>query len=141
MIYKFYNKELNDTVTEFFLPDEDSVRRKMGRLLTIQSLKDKGYLTLGVVYVDKESYLNARLNDSVEEYLYMDRQEQETKSQFRRGEISYLVTMRTLEGIQDYKWTLLKKINRQVRRLVREDFSVNNEIALMLYDQYLQATL
>ena len=36
--------------------------------------------------------------------------------------------------IDDFKWTCLSKLEQQVRRLVREDFTVQNEIALQLYD-------
>ena len=138
MIYKFYNKELDDMQTEFFLPDT-SLRRLAERLLTIQCLKERGYLVMGVVYVDKESYLNARLNSTVEEYLYMDRQEQDTKMKFRTGQMSQDVAWKTLEMIQDHKWTLLKTIHLQIRRMVKDDFSVENEIALMLHDEYLKA--
>lgn len=138
MIYKFYNKETEDIVTEFFLPS-DSLRRVAERLLTIQSYKEKGYLVMGVVYVDKESYLNARLNDTVEEYVYMDRQEQDTKRKFRMGQMNEDTAWKTLEMIQDHKWTLLKRIHMQIRRMVREDFTVENEIALMLHDEYLKA--
>lgn len=140
MIYKFYNKELDDMTTEFFLPDEN-LRRVAERLLTIQCLKDRGYLVMGVVYVDKESYLNARLNDTVEEYLYMDKQERETKRNYRCGHMSADVAVKTLEMIRDHKWTVLKKLHMQIRRMNREDFSINNEIALMLHDEYLKAIL
>lgn len=138
MIYKFYSEENQDMVTEFFLPD-DCLKRVMGRLLTIQSYKDRGYLIMGVVFVDEESYLNARLNDTVEEYLYMDREEQDTKRKFRTGQMSEEVALETLELIQDHKWTLLKKIHSQIRRMNRKDFSVHNEIAIMLHDEYLKA--
>ena len=140
MIYRFYNKELDDMITEFFLPD-DCLRRVAERLLTIQCHKEKGYLVMGVIYVDKESYLNARLNDTVEEYLYMDRQERDVKANYRRGDMNQDVAIKTLEMIQDHKWTILKRIHLQIRRMNREDFSVNNEIALMLHDEYLKAIL
>lgn len=140
MIYRLYNKELSDYVTEFFLPD-DCLKRMMTRLLTIQSYKEKGFEIAGILYVDKEAYLNARLNNTVEEYLYEDRLEQETRYKFRTGQMTRDVYLDTMKLIQDYKWTCLKKIDMQIRRLIREDFSVENEIALQLYDQYLKAML
>lgn len=140
MIYKFYNKELNICETEFFLPD-DSFNRVMTRLLTIASYKEKGSQIAGVLYVDKEAYLNARLNATVEDYIYEDKMEQETRTKYRCGKIDRDVYLDTLRMIQDFKWTCLKKIDMQIRRMVREDFDVDNEIALQLYDQYLQAVL
>lgn len=140
MIYKFYTKETDTYETEFFLPD-DSLQRLMFRLMTIASYKEKGSQVAGVLYVDKEAYLNARLNATVEDYLYEDRAEQETKRKFKSGEMDREVYLETMKCIQDFKWTCLKKLDSQIRRMVREDFDVENEIALQLYDQYLQALL
>lgn len=140
MIYKLYSKELDDYTTEFFLPD-DSLRRILERQLSLACYKERGYRVAGVLYVDKEAYLNARLADTVEDYLYEDRLEQETRYKFRTGQMDRDTYLNTMKMIQDYKWTCLKKIDMQIRRLVREDFDVENEIALQLYDQYLQAIL
>lgn len=140
MIYKMYSKELENYTTEFFLPDE-SLKRLAYRLLTLADYKERGYRIAGVLYVNKESYLNARLTNTVEDYLYEDRLEREVKDQFRRGQMDREVYLNTMRGIQDFKWTCLKKIDMQIRRMVREDIDIENEIALALYDQYLQAIL
>lgn len=138
MIYKLYNAGINDLHTEFFLPDAD-LKRVGYRLLTLASLKEKGYEVIGLIKVDKETYLNARLSDTVQEYLYLDREENETRAQYRKGLVKPEVALKTLEMIQDMKWTLLKKLSFQIRRLIREDFEVYNEVALQLYDQYIKA--
>lgn len=138
MIYKFYNKEHDIYQTEFFLPDE-TFQRLMTRLLTIASYKEKGSQIAGVLYVDKEAYLNARLNATVKDYIYEDRAEQEVRAKYRKGQMDRDVYLDTMKLIQDFKWTCLKKIDMQIRRMVREDFDVENEIALQLYDQYIQA--
>lgn len=140
MIYSFYNKGTNTYEKEFFLPD-DNFQRLMFRLLTIASYKEKGSQIAGVLYVDKESYLNARLTATVEDYIYEDQMEQETRRKYKCGQLDRDVYLDTLKMIQDFKWTCLKKIDMQIRRMVREDFDVENEIALQLYDQYLQAIL
>lgn len=140
MIYKMYSEELENYTTEFFLPDE-SLKRLAYRLLTLADYKERGYRIAGVLYVNKESYLNARLTNTVEDYLYEDRLEREVKNQFRRGQMDREVYLNTMRGIQDFKWTCLKKIDMQIRRMVREDMDIENEIALALYDQYLQAIL
>lgn len=140
MIYKMYSEELENYTTEFFLPDE-SLKRLAYRLLTIADYKERGYKVAGVLYVDKEAYLNARLANTVEDYLYEDRLEREVKDKFRRGQMNREVYLDTMKAIQDFKWTCLKKIDFQIRRMVREDFDVENEIALQLYDQYLKAIL
>ena len=140
MIYKFYNRGTDTYETEFFLPD-DTFQRTVYRLLTIASYKEKGSQIAGVLYVDKESYLNARLTATVEDYIYEDQMEQETRRKYKCGQLDRDVYLDTLKMIQDFKWTCLKKIDMQIRRMVREDFDVENEIALQLYDQYLQAIL
>ena len=140
MIYKFYNRGTDTYETEFFLPD-DTFQRTVYRLLTIASYKEKGSQIAGVLYVDKESYLNARLTATVEDYIYEDQMEQETRRKYKCGQLERDVYLDTLKMIQDFKWTCLKKIDMQIRRMVREDFDVENEIALQLYDQYLQAIL
>lgn len=139
MIYKLYRKDPEDMVTEFFLPDNP--KRKVRRLASLASYKKEGYLVFGIMYVDKESYLNARLTATVEDYIYEDQMEQETRRKYKYGQINKDVYLDTLKLIQDFKWTCLKKIDMQIRRMVREDFDVENEIALQLYDQYLQAIL
>lgn len=140
MIYKMVRKDPEDKVTLFFLPD-DSLRRLLERHLELASMKEQGYLIMGIAYVDKATYLNQRLNNTVEEYLYMDREEQDVRFKLKFHEMDRDVAIKTLEMIQDHKWTLLKKLGSQVRRLIREDFDVENEIAIQLYDQYLKALL
>lgn len=140
MIYKMYSEELENYTMEFFLPDE-SLKRLAYRLLTLADYKERGYRIAGVLYVDKEAYLNARLANTVEDYLYEDRLEREVKDKFRRGQMNREVYLDTMKAIQDFKWTCLKKIDFQIRRMVREDMDIENEIALALYDQYLQVIL
>lgn len=141
MIYRLV-KSTGEEETLFYLPEKDCdnpFRRKMYRLLDLQSYKQAGYEVFGVLYVDKETYLNARLDYRVKEYCQLDRDEQDTKR--RRLEMNPEVYLQTLEMIQDLKWTVLKQISMNMRRLIREDFTVYNEIGIQLYDQYLQAIL
>lgn len=140
MIYKLYSKELENYTTEFFLPDE-SLKRLATRLLTLADYKERGYQVAGVLYVDKEAYLNARLADTVEDFLYEDRCEKETRNKYRAGQMDKDVYLDTMRMIQDFKWTCLKKLDMQIRRMMREGFNIENEIALQLYDQYIKAIL
>lgn len=140
MIYKMVRRDPEDKVTLFFLPD-DSLRRVLERQLQLASMKEQGYLTIGIAYVDKETYLNQRLNETVKEYLYLDESEYDTKMKYRRGEITRETALKTLEMINDHEWTLLKVMASQIRRLIREDFDVENEIAIQLYDKYCKALL
>ena len=140
MIYKLYNGATGDYTTEFFLPD-DSARRILERHLTLASYKERGYRVAGILYVDKEAYLNARLTNVVEEYLYEEKCEREAKYKFKNGLMSRDVYLDTMRMIQDYKWTCLKRIDINVRRMIREDYNIENEIALQLYDEYLKAMM
>ena len=139
MIYRLFNEELNDTEVAFFLPD--NARRRLERALALQAMKEKGYLVVGMMYVDKETYLNARLTETVNEYKLMNDQEKEIREAFARGENSYRTTLRSLEIVQERQWSLLKKINRQIDRIINEELEVKNEIAIQLNDQYLKAIL
>lgn len=140
MIYKFYNRNIDDMATEFFLPDE-SLARYFKRLATIQSYKENCYQIAGILYVSQEAYLNARLTSYVEEYCYLDAKERETRRQYRRNELDAEVALKTIEMYEDSKWTKLKQISSVVRRLINNDYDVENEIALQLYDQYVKAML
>lgn len=140
MIYKLQRENPEDMVTKFFLPD-DSLSGYFNRLAELSQMRENGYLVMGIAYVDKQTYLNERLNETVREYLYMDNSEEDTKWKYRCGEMTREVALKTLEMINDHKWTLLKVMASQIRRLMREDFDVDNEIAIQLYDQYCKALL
>ena len=144
MIYKLENTSTADEVMSFYLPERgddcnDLFRRKVKRILDLRSYKNSGYIITGVLYVDKETYLNARLDAVVADYCKTDKHEQEVRLNRHMYKSETLHT--TLEMIQDYKWTCLKQLSSLVRRLQREDFDINNEIALMLYDKYLESIL
>lgn len=82
----------------------------------------------------KVTYLNARLNESVREYCENEDYRKEVVGQYHRSVISNQVFFDTMRVIDDFKWTCLKKIEMQVRRIIREDFDVQNEVALQLFD-------
>ena len=138
MIYKMVNTKGEEEVL-FFLPevDEDKLKRKLARLLEVQSYKNNGWSVFGVLYVDKETYLNARIDYKVKEYCHLDISEQETRQ--KRNTMIPEVYYQTMQMIQDSKWCCLKCIAMNIRRCIREDFDVFNEIGIQLYDQYLQA--
>ena len=144
MIYSFYREGegMEDSfffLHKFFLPDT-TWERKHDRKMELAQLKKEGYQIAGVLYVDKESYLNARLNYHVAEYIYEDNLEQKYKLKLKCGEITPEVFDDTILMSEDYKWTKMKQIALTMRRLMREDFEIENEVAIQLYDQYLKAT-
>ena len=102
MIYRLV-KSTGEEETLFFLPeiDEDRFRRKMCRLLELQSYKSQGYEVYGILYVDKETYLNARLDYRVKEYCQLDQSERDTR--LRQREMTSETYLLTIEMIQDQK--------------------------------------
>lgn len=138
-VVKLKHEDLG-VITEFFLPNT-SLERKFERWTRMSDLKNEGYVVLATVFVDKETYLNLKVNQTIEDYCYEDNLEQEYKVKYRRGEVSRDVYIDTMKGIQDYKWTCLKKLDMQMRRLFREDFDCWNEIAIQLYDQFLKGIM
>ena len=139
--YEVVKLRLEDSViTEYFLP-MTSLERKLDRWSRMNELKSSGYVVLATVFVDKETYLNLRINDTVGDYCYQDKLEQEYRVKYRHDEIDREVYIDTMKAIQDYKWTCLKKLDMQMRRLFREDFDCYNEIAVQLYDQFLKGIM
>ena len=139
MIYRLENADIEDAIFKFFLPErgsecEDLIRRKIWRHHQINECKSQGYIVTGVMYVDKETYLNARLNEVVKDYCYLDRIEQEERATIYSRE----VLRQTMAIIHEQKMSKMKVIASLVRRLHSEDLDVHNEIAIMLYDRYLQ---
>ena len=133
MIYKFRRPQEDDYVTEIFLPDKCLID-KLQRLKTLSEYSKNGYVCAGFVAVDKETYLNARLNETVKEYCDNEAYRRDTQERYYQNSLSNKVYFETMRLIDDFKWTCLSKLEQQVRRLVREDFTVQNEIALQLYD-------
>ena len=120
-------------MTEFFLPEKCLID-KLQRLKTLSEYSKNGYVCAGFVAVDKETYLNARLNETVKEYCDNEAYRRDTQERYYQNSLSNKVYFETMRLIDDFKWTCLSKLEQQVRRLVREDFTVQNEIALQLYD-------
>lgn len=141
IIYKLINSN-DEEVILFFLPEKNTdevLKRKTYRLLTLQSYKSQGYSVYAVAYVDKETYLNAKLDERVKEYCYVDKYEREFRE--RRYEVSPEVYFDTIQCCEDNKWTALKQISMIIRRLIREDLDIQNEIGIQLYDQYVQTVM
>lgn len=139
--YEVVKLRLDDSViTEYFLP-RTSLERKIDRWSRMCDLKSEGYVVLATVFVDKETYLNLRINDTVADYCYQDKLEQDYRYKYRIGELNRDTYIDTMKSIQDYKWTCLKRLDMQMRRLFREDFDCYNEIAVQLYDQFLRSVM
>ena len=134
-------RRLDDSiVTEYFLP-MTSLERKIDRRSRMNKLKNSGYVVLATAFVDKETYLNLRINDTVADYCYQDKLEQDYRYKYRIGELNRDTYIDTMKSIQDYKWTCLKILDMQMRRLFREGFDCYNEIAVQLYDQFLRRVM
>lgn len=133
MIYKFRRPSEEEIVTEFFLPDK-SVLDTLARNMTLAKYNADGYICAGFVRVDKETYLNARLNQTVQEYCENEEYRRNMTERYHNHTVTSEVFFETMRLVDDWKWACLKKLNMQVRRLIREDFNIWNEIALQLYD-------
>lgn len=144
MIYKLINCNNGEELLKFYLPEKgepfkERIRRQLGRQIDLSSLLEEGYQVYGILYVTKDVYLNARLDAIVKDYCLADNYERETREKYRRGKISYDVAIETLTLLQDQKWSYLKRINKMIGRMTMEDIDIENEIALMLNDEYLKA--
>ena len=131
-IYKMKNVTTGEIITEFFLPVKD-LRGSFDKRQRLARLNTDGYVCCGFVNVDKATYLTARLNETVNEFCQNDQYRQEFRQSYadRYLDETFYETMRLID---DFKWTCLRKLDQQVRRLICEDMDVQNEIAVQLYD-------
>lgn len=133
-IFKFRRPQEEEIVTLFFLPCKDIVD-KIARDRELKSMVDNGYMCAGFVNVDRETYLNARIDETVRQFCENERFRTECVERFSAGGMSLKTFTDTMRLVDDFKWTCLTKIDMQVRRVLnREGFDVRNEIALQLYD-------
>lgn len=140
-IYRLENYKTNDEVFKFYLPEEDTdatviLKRKAQRLKELRALKKEGYVITAELLTDKEDYLNARLSVAVKDYCKLDKDERHLR--IFRHRYTPEVYCQTLEMVVELKRVAMKKIVSLVRRLNREDLSIHNEVAILLYDQYIK---
>lgn len=133
MIYKFHLPDEEEYVTEFFLPDK-SLTDKLLRLKKVSDYQKEGYMCVGFIAVDKETYLNARLNVTVKNYCDNESYREDVLNRYFQSGMSSKVFFDTMKLIDDWKWTCLSKLEMQVRRLLREDMTIQNEVAIQIYD-------
>lgn len=144
-IYRMENRKINDEVLKFYLPEEGvpskiALKRKAGRLLELHDLKKKGYVITAEILVNREDYLNTRLNVAVADYCKLDNEERQMKtlSSYWVHKLTNKSLCADLEPIVESKRVCLKRIVSLVRRLNNEDLDIRNEVAIMLYDQYVR---
>lgn len=143
-IYKLENEKTSDEVFKFYLPEEGvdtktALSRKSKRLLELKDLKKNGYRITADVLVDKEDYLNARLSVAVADYCKYDKDERNLKLfSFKYSEQTLI---QCLEMLAEMKRASMKRIVSLIRRLNNEDLDIHNEVAIMLYDQYIKALM
>lgn len=134
MIYKFKQPQQEEIMTEFFLPDK-SFLDKVRRVKRLAEIREEGYICAGFVRVDRETYLNARLAETVKDYCENEKYREEVLYRYQEEQsMTSQVFFDTMRLIDDYKWTCLRKIQMQVRRILNSGLEVWNEIALQLYD-------
>lgn len=127
-VYEFVKKDTNN---EFIFVNPNNSPYK-----EVTDLMKRGYSLCRVEYMDKERYLNERLNVRVQEYLSLDEDEQSYKSMFTTGQITEDTLYSTLNIIIGQKVAVIQQIKLLVGRIIREDYSVYNEIALGILDSY-----
>lgn len=141
MIYRLIEKETGKPITLFFLPDKVhgkfNLRRCLNRITTVQAYKHQGCVLAGVLYVDRESYLNGRLSYYVEKFLEEERQEQYYKTSCAAGKLKREVCEASLKVIKENKWNTMKSIASTIHRLNRSNYPVYNAVALEIYAEYI----
>lgn len=127
-------------LTEFFTPRKD-FRALAHMALTIADDLERGYKIVSILRVDKETYLNLKINNVVDDYTYQDQTERDIRASYYRGEVSLKVMKETIFQCESYKGTCLRRLDILLGRLEREDFECHNELAIELYNMYLSPLL
>ena len=127
-------------LTEFFTPRKDFKALAYMALTRADDL-EKGYKIVSILRVDKETYLNLKINNVVDDYTYQDQNERDIISSYSRGEVSLKVMKETIFQCESYKGTCLRRLDILLGRLEREDFECYNELAIELYNMYLSPLL
>lgn len=134
MIYKFRQPQSEEVMTEFFLPDKTWLD-KIERVKKLAEIRAAGYICSGFVRVNKETYLNARLEETVREFCGNEKYREKVLHQYQvERTMTSQVFFDTMSLIDSFKWSCLHKIEMQVRRLLNSGLEVWSEIALQLYD-------
>lgn len=127
LMYNLMN-EKGEEETLFFPPRSEDSKIKQ----ELDHYKNCGYIITGVLKLDKEDYLNARLNCYVKEYCQLDLDEKRFKKTVTNTSLEVIFS--TLELMQQNKETKAKQIGMAIRRLINCGFSINNELAIAIYN-------
>ena len=99
----------------------------------VQPYIDRGYVVDSHL-VDKEHYLNAKIDWEVREFCFFDAQEKELKEKALKGDVSVKVLIDTLDLIHAQKETIARVIGMLIRRIIRENYDVFSELAIAIYN-------
>lgn len=131
-VYKLIKGE--DTKTLYF-PKVDTVSKRVRATMEVAQYKKLGYSVLCVLYVDKETYLNLRIDETVREILQTDKVEQDLRTKFSEREMTKDTYLSSMTANSDYRKSCMKKLEKQMKRLLfYEDLDCHNEIAVELFN-------
>lgn len=136
-IVSLYDSETESFTQEFFLPDEGFISKQV----RLAELKTQGYRVAGVLYVNRETFYNAKLACLVNEYIKEDHTKQDAIRENKYGNIDADALFIIVQDCEDAKWRILKSMTKLIRRMMRWGYDIENEIALQLYDQYMANTV
>lgn len=132
-VYKLIND--GDSVTLYF-PEVDTVVKKVKVQKELDTYRKSGYQIACVLFVDKETYLNLRIDETVHNILKADNYEQEIKDRYNNREMSIGTYYESLEANNAWRKSNLDKLEKQMKRLLfYEEMNCTNEIAVELFNR------
>ena len=117
-------------VLRLYESPQDTADTKKQKDDGLENLLNKGFQVTSIIQCGKEIYLNTRLNDKVRDYLLNETGIKILES--KRGTMPEEVYWESMCYAKDYRHTMLRGINRTVRRIKREGLKVHNPKALEL---------
>ena len=133
--FRVYKLTKADDTTTVYFPDVDTVAKRVKVARRIAEYNKEGYKVLCVLYVDKETFLNLRIDETVHSIVQADRDEQEIRRRFAEREMSKSVYAESMSANAEWRNTCMKKLEKQMKRLMfYEDMECHNEIAVELFN-------
>ena len=105
-IISLYDPQTEEFTQEFFRPDDGFFSRQ----IRLSELKSQGFKVAGVLYVNRETYYNAKVCKYVSDYIKQDIMKQEAQKDFDNGLCDADDLFLRVQCCEDTKWTTLKSM-------------------------------
>lgn len=116
----------------FFAPVK-CLKDEIKRRVRISQYSNAGFKVFATCNVNLETYLDLKIDYCVMQYISLDQQEREYKELHNNKPLEGW-ELESIEMLKELKFTELRKLALNMRRMRSHSFPVKNDIAVYLYD-------